>query len=206
MFSCVVWCGLLWFGLVWFVGTQIAAEGSGLNSHTIDGAWAIGLTDDGSAAGCNNHGRYLKNPMYKFKVFHNSRSGFSTGDDAKATSLTVFARLQCTNGTPFAINLSLYPCQQQQGPASVDPTTIDSSSYLPKANVSPKKALATSAAGIYSDATCGVWIPETEVTSANNSGHTGVYCLVPSTFSPLECSSFRIQLYYSGHESALKFL
>lgn len=188
---------------------KIPAEGAGMNCHTINGAWAMGVGNDGTAAGCNNHGRYLANPIFKFEVVHNSRSGF-TSTSGDSTCITLFARLQCTNGTPFAINISLYPCI----PVAGGNGSAAAAATGPKPNASPKRALATSAEGVYSDANCGVTLPSTDVWSvggggsdgSNANGSSGVYCLIPSTFAPLECSTFTIKVYYTGHPSSIRFL
>ena len=122
--------------------------------------------------------------MYRFQV-HGSEK------------IKLSARLQCTNGTPFAINLSLYPC-----------TASSSSGPMPGANANPKRARSDS--GVYTDATCGVTLPETEIALDGNGSGNGngvdTFCLIPSTFSPGECSQFRLQVFYSGRPSSLSFL
>lgn len=125
------------------------------------------LQEDGTAAGCGNFGNYLKNPQFRFRLKNS------------AAKCRVYARLQAKNTTSPSMNLSLYPLDE----------TSEGVRLSSRSN--PKKALATSCEGIYSDAPSGVRTAEVELTGG------GMWALVPSTFNPNESAEFTIHFYHT---------
>ena len=161
---------------------EIPPEGHGRNYQAIKGSWTGSL-----AAGCNNFHNYTNNPLFKFEVV--------TKKSSEMTKIKLNARLMCINGTPFPLNLSLFPLQMSP----------DTQQFTVVKNVSPKRAIASSNTGVYVDNACGVTIPDTELTSSS-ADCSGYYGLIPSTFNPNECSDYIIHVYTTGHPGAIRFL
>jgi hypothetical protein len=166
----------------------------------IGGSWVLNST----AAGCTNFKNYLSNPLYMFEIL----PLFGKSNKVKLT-----ARLQCVDGSSFAINLSIYPLQlAREVSATTALQTLDVSYFRPLSNASPKKnAVATSRNGIYSDNICGVAVYDAELTSSAsqqtyatdlNAPVPGFYCFIPSTFNPNEVSKFSIEVYLNNNSSS----
>lgn len=180
--------------------------------HSIRGAWQSGST----AAGCNNFKQYLRNPAYFFEVM---RPGGASSSASKAP-VRLSARLQCVGGSPFAINLSVYRAQLAPGTAR-SPHQQAGGAYTAQQlqvppNANPKRALASSRGGVYSDNTCGVAVLDLELLPSNvaedpasassSDGYCppGYYCLLPSTFNPNEASAFTLDVFAGSSSSTAK--
>jgi hypothetical protein len=144
---------------------EIPPEGQSGYKMAIRGEWKY---EDGTAAGCNNHGKYDKNPIYVLTIPTPSSS----------RSVTVTARLAAvSNHSVASLNLSFYEL-----------TNIAAGSLLP-VRANPKTAVHTSCGGVYSGRATGVVCDGIELTP-------GQWAMVPSTFDPTP-ETFDIHLSFS---------
>jgi calpain-7 len=140
---------------------EIPPEGQTGFKMAVRGEWR---TDDGTAAGCNNHGRYDKNPVYVFTL---PGSG-APSTDGSAGIMMVTARLcSVSDHCTAPMNLSFYDLSSGVAIGSLLP---------PRAN--PKTANFTSNKGVYSNKSTGVICEHIGLTVGPQ------WAMVPSTFDP----------------------
>ena len=164
----------------------IPHEGAGYHGIKLQGEWNIG---NGTAAGCNNHGNYLKNPQWRIDIPVTSK----TSNNGYKGAIFFGARLRILNSTPVPMNISVYLITGEPIEGSVLPVS--------NAKKGPKKALLSSTNGIYTNLNCGVKIP-ISLLERNELARVVSLAIIPSTFDPLE-ASFNIDIYSNVHEQSM---